>query len=130
MNRNIVFGLLACLVLILLIISVGIPDWPCRGNIFGTNCIQNHAFKVVGFLLAAAIVGALLVAIFLLLVNLQGSSRMAIAAIVAAGITALLAIAGAFYLTSQSLNLSPILAAFGAGIALALFVALLLDYRS
>ncbi|VDO02660.1 unnamed protein product [Rodentolepis nana] len=130
MNRNFGFGLLACLVLILLIISIGVPKWPCPGNIFGTNCIQNHAFKVVGFLLAAAIVGALLVAIFLLLVNLQGSSRMAIAAIVAAGITALLAIAGVFYLANRLIPLSPILAAFGAGIALALFVALLFDYKS
>ncbi|VDO05818.1 unnamed protein product [Rodentolepis nana] len=130
MNKNVGYALLACLVLLLLVLSLGVPKWPCQGYILETKCIQRHSYKVTGFLLAAATVAALLVAIFLLLVILQGSSRMLIAALIAAAITALLAVAATFYYASFMPPLCPILAAFGAGVALGLFVILLFDYRS
>nr|CDS30330.1 hypothetical protein HmN_000274800 [Hymenolepis microstoma] len=130
MNRNIGFVLLACLVLLLLILTLGVPSWPCQGHILGTTCIRVYVLKVVGFLLVAATVMALLLAIFLLLVILQDSSPMFIAALVASAITAILAMAAAFYYVSFQICWCPIVAAFGAGIALSLFVALLFDYRS
>ncbi|VDN96933.1 unnamed protein product [Rodentolepis nana] len=130
MNKNIGYGLLAGLVLLLLILSLGIPRWGCVGHILGTACIQKHGYKIVGILLVAATVAALLVAIFLLLVLLQGSSRIFIVALIAAAITALLAIAAVFYYASSIHFWSPIIAAVGAGIALGLFVALLFDYNS
>ncbi|VDO05817.1 unnamed protein product [Rodentolepis nana] len=128
MYKKVGFGLLAALVLLMLILSLGIPSWSCQGHILGTECIRFYVLKVVGFLLAAATVAALLVAIFLLLVFLQGSSRMKIAALVTAGITALLAMAAVFYYVQPTHFWCPIVTAFGAGIALCLFAALLLDY--
>nr|CDS28422.1 hypothetical protein HmN_000814700 [Hymenolepis microstoma] len=130
MNRNIGFVLLACLVLLLLILSLGVPKWPCPGHILGTDCIRNTVLKNVGILLATATVTALLVAIFLLFVILQGSTRMLIAALVAVGITALLAMAASFHYANSRNLWCPILAPFGAGIALGLFVTLLFEYRS
>ncbi|VDN96932.1 unnamed protein product [Rodentolepis nana] len=130
MNKNVGYGLLACLVLLLLILSLGIPRWNCAGYILGSTCISISAYKIVGILLAGATVAALLVAIFLLLVFLQGSTRMFIVALIAAAITALLAIAAVFYYANGLLWWSPIIAAVGAGIALGLFVALLFDYNS
>ncbi|VDN96935.1 unnamed protein product [Rodentolepis nana] len=130
MNKNVGYGLLAGLVLLLLILSLGIPRWGCAGHILGSTCIRISAYKIVGILLAGATVAALLVAIFLLLVFLQGSNRMFIVALIAAAITALLAIAAIFDYGGSIHFWSPIIAAVGAGIALGLFVALLFDYNS
>ncbi|VDN96936.1 unnamed protein product [Rodentolepis nana] len=130
MNRNIGFGPIACLVLLLLVLSLGVPRWPCASYILGKRCTQYHTLKVVGILLATASVATLLVGIFLLFVILQGSSRMFNASLMAAGITALLTTAATFYNANSNPLWCPAVSTFASGIALGLFSTFLFDHLS
>ncbi|VDN98186.1 unnamed protein product [Rodentolepis nana] len=130
MNRNAGFGFLEFLVLLLLLLSLAFPRWPCKDYILGEDCFRFHIFRVVGILLTIATVSSLLATIFLILVIFHGSSWLYTAALIASGITALLGMVATFYDITSDQPWCPIVATFSSGISLGLFATLLFDYLS
>ncbi|VDO00348.1 unnamed protein product [Rodentolepis nana] len=130
MDRKIGFALLACLLLLMLILSIGIPKWLCEGNILGYQCIKTYSLRVIGYLLATMTALALLIVIFVLLMIFLGSTWTFIATLTTAGITAVLAMAVTFFLNDIPNPYSSIFAAIGAGIIFGLLVMFLFDYFS
>ena len=128
MDRQVALFIIALLSAILLYFAIGYPSWDCNGSILGSYCTHIKEYEIVGIMLIIAAVFITLAALFIILSLLIGSSWMDIAAMVFAVVGAILAIAGVFYYISVRGIWSPVIAAIGMALAVALALILIFDY--